>query len=82
MKFNGLKHLFLEYKSFSKFVGEPTTALQFQSQAVLFLDAQCTVGFTGTLPQANQNPMEHHEFKTMLQAFLQHPNQPSNDSRL
>ena len=66
MRFEGLKHLFMEYKEYNSISLKPTTALDYQSQLGLLLDGQCMVGFTGSLPDATFDPLNHLEFKSML----------------
>ena len=66
MRFEGLKHLFMEYKEYGEITLEPSTALDYQSQLGLLLDGQCMVGFTGSLPDATLDPLNHLEFKSML----------------
>ncbi|MEC8678206.1 MAG: DEAD/DEAH box helicase, partial [Candidatus Margulisiibacteriota bacterium] len=66
MRFEGLKHLFMEFKEYGKITLKPSTALDYQSQLGLLLDGQCMVGFTGSLPDATLDPLNHLEFKSML----------------
>ena len=66
MRFEGLKHLFMEYKEYGKINLKPSTALDYQSQLGLLLDGQCMVGFTGSLPDATLDPLNHLEFKSIL----------------
>ena len=66
MRFDGLKHLFMEFKEYGKINLKPSTALDYQSQLGLLLDGQCMVGFTGSLPDATLDPLNHLEFKSIL----------------
>ena len=68
MKFSDMIHFFLEYKEFhGKTLSKPTTALDLQSQLDVICDADCLVGFTGTLPEKESSLEEYTHFKKLLE---------------
>ena len=67
MKFGDLVHLFLEYKEYVRVVHMPTTALNLQSQFDVIRDADCIVGFTGTLPDETLHTREYVHFKAIVE---------------
>ncbi|MGK0182224.1 MAG: hypothetical protein ACI9YB_001522 [Halioglobus sp.] len=68
MKFNNLIHMFLEYKEYAgKTVTIPTTALDLQSQLDVIGDADCVVGFTGSLPSKEGHRQEYTHFKKLIE---------------
>lgn len=68
MKFNNLIHMFLEYKEYQgKTVSLPTTALDLQSQLDVISDADCIVGFTGSLPNKDAHYSEYRHFKKLIE---------------
>jgi hypothetical protein len=68
MKFSDMIHFFLEYKEFhGKTLSKPTTALDLQSQLDVICDADCLVGFTGSLPDKESSLEEYTHFKKLLE---------------